>query len=257
VHVHFHPPLSPTAFFRQRRPLLIALGVAFALLAMSAAIASGQVLLLWDEPIQRGIESNRNGFLNELFLRLSFLGSTVFVLTAGALGTVLTWRRCPAVAVTLAVATLSRPLIEFTLKATVDRARPDFDRLVDGNGPSFPSGHPMAAVALWGLLPVVVSLYTQRRVIWWASTVVAFTLIAGIAASRVYLGVHWFSDVTAGLVVGTFFLMGVESLFHRAHGRMGCRLSSHADEPQPDDAPVRAREPAALALEPVRVRSGR
>lgn len=252
MHVHFHPPLSPTAFFRQRRPLLVALGVVFALLAVAAVVASGQVLLLWDEPIQRGIESNRTGFLDDVFLRLSFLGSTVFVLAAGALGTVLTWRRCPAVAVTLAVATLSRPLIEFTLKATVDRARPDFERLVDGNGPSFPSGHPMAAVALWGLLPVIVSLYTQRRWIWWASVAVAFTIITGVAASRVYLGVHWFSDVTAGLVVGAFFLLGVETLFHQAHGRIGCRLSAHAGEPQPGDRPVRARQPA---LQYERVRS--
>jgi undecaprenyl-diphosphatase len=156
------------------------------------------------------------------------------------------------VAVTLAIATLSRPLLEFTLKATVDRARPDFERLVDGNGPSFPSGHPMAAVALWGLLPVVVSLYTRRRAIWWASAAVAFTLIAGIAASRVYLGVHWFSDVTAGLVAGTFFLMGAETLFHQAHGRLGCRLSAHAGERQPSDAEPRVAPPA---LQYERVRS--
>ena len=244
MHVHFHPPLSPTAFFRQRRPLLVALGVVFALLAVAAIVASGQLLLVWDEPIQRSVESNRTGVLDDIFLRLSFLGSTVFVLTAGTLATLLTWRRCPAVALTILVAMLSRPLIEFTLKATVDRARPDFDRLVDGNGPSFPSGHPMAAVALWGLLPMIVALYTQRRAIWWASVVVAFTLIAGIAASRVYLGVHWFSDVTAGLVVGAFFLLGVETLFHQAHGRFGCRLSVHARERQPSDTPVRARQPA-------------
>jgi undecaprenyl-diphosphatase len=224
VHVHFHPPLSPATFFRQRRPLLVALVAVFALLVIAAVVASGQLLLLWDEPIQRGVESNRTGLLDDVFLRLSFLGSTVFVLTAGAVTALLTWRRCPAVAATVAIATLARPLLEFVLKATVDRARPDFDRLVDGNGPSFPSGHPMAAVAFWGLLPVVVSLYTQRRLIWWASVAVAFTIIAGVAASRVYLGVHWFSDVTAGLVVGAFFLLGVETVFHRAHGRLACRL---------------------------------
>ena len=128
------------------------------------------------------------------------------------------------------VATFSRPLLEFAVKALVDRERPDLDRLVAGNGPSFPSGHVMASIALWGLLPLVVSLYTRRREVWWASVAVAGTLIAGIAASRVYLGVHWFSDVTAGLVVGAFFLIGVETLLHRQHVRHPCGSAAPPDK---------------------------
>jgi hypothetical protein len=96
--------------------------------------------------------------------------------------------------------------------------------MVNGTGPSFPSGHVMAAVALWGLLPLVVALYTKRKAVWWASVYIAGGLIAGITASRVYLGVHWFSDVTAGLVVGTFFLLGVETVFRRMHVRYPCAV---------------------------------
>jgi membrane-associated phospholipid phosphatase len=88
----------------------------------------------------------------------------------------------------------------------------------------------MAAVALWGLLPVVVALYTRRRSIWWASVVVSATLIAGISASRVYLGVHWFSDVVGGLVVGTFFLLGVDTVLIRAHRRYPCRMLAEQAE---------------------------
>jgi membrane-associated phospholipid phosphatase len=113
---------------------------------------------------------------------------------------------------------------EFTIKALVDRDRPDFERLVAGNGPSFPSGHVMAAIALWGLLPVVVSLYTRNRAVWWASVCTSVLLIVSISASRVYLGVHWFSDVTAGLIVGGFFLLAVDVLLSRQHARHPCRL---------------------------------
>ncbi|HEY3142191.1 MAG TPA: phosphatase PAP2 family protein [Acidimicrobiales bacterium] len=224
MHVHADPPMSPTSLLMPRRRLLLGLGIFLAALAVAAAVANGWLLLLWDEPIQREVEANRNSGLDHFFLTISRFGSTIPVLVLGCVGALATWRRCSAVAFALLAATLTRPLLEFSLKIVVDRSRPDFHRMVNGTGPSFPSGHVLAAVALWGLLPAVVGLYTQRRALWWASVVVAGTLILGISASRVYLGVHWFSDVTAGLIVGTFFLLGVDTVFHRVHARYPCRL---------------------------------
>jgi undecaprenyl-diphosphatase len=222
--------MTPASFLFARRRLLITLGVLLAVLAATAVVANS-VLLVWDEPIQRQVESSRTSTLDDFFLTMSRFGSTIPVLVLGGLTTMLTWRRCRAVALAVGLATLSRPLIEFTLKVLVDRARPDFERLVHGEGPSFPSGHVMAAVALWGLLPAVVGLYTQRRALWWASVAVAGTLIVGISASRVYLGVHWFTDVTAGLVVGAFFLLGVETVFRQAHVRYPCQVPVRAPVP--------------------------
>jgi undecaprenyl-diphosphatase len=245
MHVHFDPPLTPASALLPRRRLMIALGVLLGVLAIAAAVANGQLLLTWDEPIQYRVESNRTSLLDEFFLAVSFLGSTITVLTLGTVATLLTWRRCRAVALAVAFATFSRPLIEFVLKATVGRDRPNLERLVNGTGPSFPSGHVMAAVALWGLLPVIVALYTRRRALWWASVAVSATLIVGIAASRVYLGVHWFSDVTGGLVVGAFFLLGVEAVFHRAHSRYPCELKQRPRNHR-NSAP-RRRSATALA----------
>jgi undecaprenyl-diphosphatase len=249
VHVHIDPPLTPASFLLPRRRLLVALGVGLLALALAAAVAGGQVLLTWDEPIQRTVEAHRTAALDTLFLRVSRLGSTIPVLVLGSLLTLVTWRRCPAVAVAVAAATISRPLLEFAIKATVDRSRPDLQRLVAGNGPSFPSGHVMASVALWGLLPVIVGLYTKRRDIWWASVVVAGTLIAGISASRIYLGVHWFSDVIGGLLVGTFFLVGVDTVFNRTHCRYPCRVGcSDTETDTGDQAPI-AVEPVTPPVE--------
>jgi undecaprenyl-diphosphatase len=231
-HVHEAPPASPLSVLRSWPWLVYALATVFAALALAAAAWGGQVLLTWDAPIQHWVEAHHTPDLDTFFLTLSRLGSTVTVLTVGAVASVVTWRRCRAVGFALAVATLSRPLLEFTIKALVDRDRPDLERLVTGTGPSFPSGHVMAAVALWGLMPLVVSLYTRRRDLWWASVVVASALVVGIAASRVYLGVHWFSDVTAGLVVGTFFLAGIETVLVRQHARQPCPLLGSADGDQ-------------------------
>ncbi|MBN2622417.1 MAG: phosphatase PAP2 family protein [Acidimicrobiales bacterium] len=237
VHVHAEPPVTPGSVLRPRFRLVVVLVTVFVALAAAAALWQGQVLLTWDEPIQRTVESQRGGSLDRFFLTISRFGSTIPVLTLGTLAAVVTWRRCQAVGTAVLVATFSRPLLEFSLKVLVDRDRPDFERLVAGNGPSFPSGHVMASVALWGLLPLVVSLYTRRRSIWWVSVALAAGLIAAISASRIYLGVHWFSDVVGGLIVGAFFLLGIEALLENRHLRSPCALLGSCHEPG-DGLPV-------------------
>jgi undecaprenyl-diphosphatase len=229
--VHASPPCTPCSILLPRRYLMVLLGVLLAGLAAAAALKGGALLLLWDEPIQRGVEASRTTAMDHLFLTFSRLGSTVFVLVMGTVAAAVTWRRCRAVGVALLVATFSRPLLEAGIKLLISRDRPDFDRLVTGTGYSFPSGHVMAAVALWGLMPLVVSLYTRRRWLWWLSVAVSGGVILGIAASRVYLGVHWFSDVTAGLIVGTFFLLGVETVLARQHARYPCGQLSATSSP--------------------------
>jgi undecaprenyl-diphosphatase len=227
--LHCDPPLTPASVLG-RRPLLVAgLACLFVALAVAAWVSDGWLLLRWDEPVQRMVEDARTSSATAIVKRISFLGSTVAVLTLGTVLALASWRRCRAVAIVVLVAMLSRPLLEFTLKAIVDRDRPDLERLVDGTGPSFPSGHVMAAVALWGLVPLVVTLYTRNRTVWWASVLGSATLILAIGATRTYLGVHWLSDVVGGLVVGAFFLLAVEWLLTRQHRRHPCPAISARD----------------------------
>jgi undecaprenyl-diphosphatase len=236
--LHGSPPATPSSFYRNRRPLLVAIGALFAFLAVAAASASGSLLLVWDEPIQRAVESSRTAFLDSFFLAVSGLAATSAVLVLAPLLFALAWPRCRAVALAVVTASVARPLLEFVLKEVVERPRPDLSRMVNGTGFSFPSGHVMAAVALWGLLPVVVGLYTRRRALWWASVVVAGTIIVLVAASRVYLGVHWFSDVVAGLLLGSFFLLGVEAVLRFAHQHGGCeRTAARTVTPTDASAP--------------------
>lgn len=219
--LHLRPPFTPQRLYGHRREILLGLGSLFLFLAIAAKSAHGWLLLTWDEPMQRFVEGSRTDGLTSFFLTVSALGSTKAVLSLGVTSAALVWQRCRAAALTIVVAMLARPLVEFVLKALVARDRPDFDRLVPGNGPSFPSGHPMAAIAFWGLLPIVVGLFTHKRAVWWASVVVSVVAVALIGASRVYLGVHWISDVVGGLVAGAFFLLFVELVLEREHDRRG------------------------------------
>jgi len=104
-----------------RRGLLTALGVLLGLLALAAAARGGEILLTWDEPIQHWVEAHRTSTLDTVFLTISRFGATIPVLVLGTAAAALTWRRCRAVGVALLVATFSRPLLEFAVKALVDR----------------------------------------------------------------------------------------------------------------------------------------
>jgi undecaprenyl-diphosphatase len=216
--------MTPASFYRSRGSLLVGIGLLLSLLALSAGLRHGALALQWDLPIQRFVEEQRGSNGDTFFRAVSRLGSTVVVIGLTTTLTIATWWRCRAVSLVILAAALARPALEYVLKAGFGRDRPDLVRLVGAHGPSFPSGHVLAAIALYGLLPLVVGLYTRRRGLWWASFAVAVLLIGLIAASRVYLGVHWFSDVTASLLLGSFFLLGVEAFYRRLHdGASPCK----------------------------------
>ena len=98
-------------------------------------------------------------------------------------------------------------LLDLELKRYFARARPDVaEMLRAANGYSFPSGHAMGSAIAFGLLAYL-AFRTIRS--WAAKTAVMaflYTLVAAVALSRVYLGVHWISDVFAGVTAGTVWL---------------------------------------------------
>jgi undecaprenyl-diphosphatase len=97
-------------------------------------------------------------------------------------------------------------ILNWALKAAFQRARPTLQNpFAIEPGWSFPSGHAMGAVFTYGMLAYLLILAVPSR---WHSTVVALAaaLVMLIGASRVYLGVHYFSDVIAGFVAGTAWL---------------------------------------------------
>ena len=198
---------------------LVTAAVAFATLAVAASVDGGSVLLRVDEPVQRWVEAHRTDLLDDVFRAFSRLGSSLVVFVLVALGVIVTRRRCPALAVTIVSVTIGRLVIETVMKIVVGRDRPELEPLVAGVGKSFPSGHVLAAIATWGLLPAIVVLFTKRPSVWLASVYVSAVLILGIAASRVYLGVHWLSDVVGGLILGTLLLIPANWAFQRTHER--------------------------------------
>jgi membrane-associated phospholipid phosphatase len=111
------------------------------------------------------------------------------------------WRRgARRTALFLLAVRLGAQLLSSGLKLLVDRARPVFDQPVDAAlGASFPSGHSLGAAAVWTALAVVLLPRVRRRALLLLGAVL---VAATVAASRVLLGVHYPSDVVAGLLMG-------------------------------------------------------
>jgi membrane-associated phospholipid phosphatase len=108
-------------------------------------------------------------------------------------------------------------LMNLELKRFFARARPDVAEMMRrAHGYSFPSGHAMGSTVVFGALSYLAFRYLAQ---WrWKSAAIALaaTLIASVALSRVYLGVHWISDVGAGIVAGLMWVsictVGYEAL---------------------------------------------
>lgn len=220
--LHHDPPLTPAGVLLRWRWPVPLLAAAFAALAVAAAVDGGRLLAGIDERVARTLIDWRSGPLDGVVKTVSALGGLTVAVAMLVVLLLLVWHECRALAWTLLAASAARPVLEWVLKELVDRARPDIDRLVPGNGPSFPSGHVMAAIAIWGLLPPVVAIVSGRHRAWWWSVAVSATVIAAVAFSRVYLGVHWLTDVLGALMLGALYLLVVEWLLEWHHRRQPC-----------------------------------
>lgn len=221
--LHHHPPLTPAGVLRRGRLAAPLVALAFLTLSVLAAIDDAAALRALDERATRGLMTLRSPALDDVVKTISALGGLTVAAAVLVLLLLLVWQECRGLAWTLLAASAARPLLEWTLKELIDRSRPDIDRLVPGNGPSFPSGHVMAAIAIWGLLPPVVALLNGRRSTWWWSVAISTTVITSVAFSRVYLGVHWLTDVVGALLLGALYLLAVESLLDWHHRRHPCQ----------------------------------
>ncbi len=177
--------------------------IAFAMLADE--VGEGSTLPL-DTAILQSVHSLHNVSLDWLALHATELGSIWWVggVTAILFGLFL-YRRQFTSAVIIAGGVGGSMAINLILKALFQRDRPQlWERIVTENSYSFPSGHAMASAAL--AISIIVILWPTRWR-WWAVAVGALYMIA-IAFTRLYLGVHYPTDIIAGwLMAGAWVVL--------------------------------------------------
>ena len=151
---------------------------------------------------------SRSSAVTPFFTLFTLIGSPVglavlvFIVTVG-----LVIRKSRARIAYLLVTSIGGSLLNLWLKDHFERARPDLEvALRKAHGYSFPSGHSMGATIVFGALAYVVWKSHYRWRITSALIALLVTSTITVALSRVYLGVHWISDIGAGVMAGIVWL---------------------------------------------------
>jgi undecaprenyl-diphosphatase len=206
---------APRRFLRSRMDPATATGLALTVALIGIVIAGVVVgVLAWmvrrdvglvdiDHAIELWADRNATTFTDDVLAGITHLGDTITILTVGvAISAYGLWRwRKPSIPLFVASVVLGQMLISNTIKVAIDRARPELRPRATFSGTSFPSGHTTAAAATYLAVALVLGIATSprtRRAL--AGAAVAIAIAVG--CTRVLLGVHWFSDVLAGLVIG-------------------------------------------------------
>lgn len=166
------------------------------------------LVLSVDAYIEQIVYAMRSQELVRFFSFITGFGDIVAIVVIATLTTIVLWafgRQNSAQALLFMIA--GSAATGYLCKILVERPRPPepFPAIVE-TGYSFPSIHAIEAVALYGFLIFITWNFVQVQWIRAALITGLFSLIVLISFSRVYLGVHYVSDVVAGLFIGAFFL---------------------------------------------------
>ncbi len=109
--------------------------------------------------------------------------------------------------ISLAIDLLGITIINNLLKVIITRDRPNINRLVTETGYSFPSGHSITSMVLYGYLIYLIYKYIDNKKIKIPLIIILSLLIVTIGFTRIYLGVHYTSDVIGGFLLGVAYLI--------------------------------------------------
>lgn len=149
-----------------------------------------------------------NPSTTNVMLIITFFGSTYFLIPAYLLLIVyfLLFKKTRKLSLDVAAVGVTSTIILFSLKAIFHRHRP-LDPLVKSvNGFSFPSGHSFCSFTFFGLLIYILWNLQVNAIVRWSATIFFFLMACAIAFSRVYLHVHYASDVVAGFCLCILWL---------------------------------------------------
>jgi undecaprenyl-diphosphatase len=187
--------------------LLFAIGFGFI-----ALFINDNKIVNFDKRIADFFQSFNSQFLTNIMKLFTFLGSGLviaFIVIMAMIFFYVVLKHRNELVLLVGVV-IGSALLNLILKMTFHRARPTINRIIDASGYSFPSGHSMAAFTLYGILSFLlwkhISSYRGRSLL----IIISVLMIAMIGISRIYLGVHYPSDVLGGfLASGTWLILAI------------------------------------------------
>ena len=184
-------------------------GIFFLLFITIAILMITNNTKVFDDTIYNYIFSFRNNYLDMFFKAITKFGNTITVIVLVVLLVIFLERKNMwQLLITVGITVLTNQL----LKHIIRRVRPDHLRLIKEDGFSFPSGHSMISIALYGTLIYITYKCIKKKFIKTIIIVLLTILILGIGISRIYLGVHYPSDVLGGYFLATSILILVVTI---------------------------------------------
>lgn len=181
-------------------------------------------ITFFDDIVYDFLISKRSSGLDLYFTNITRLGNTITIVIAMVILLILLKDIYRIIAVVGVASTVGMNQI---VKFIIRRPRPDHLRLIKQGGYSFPSGHSMVSIALYGFLIYLVNKKIKNKPLKIMLTILLTVIIISIGLSRIYVGVHYPSDVLAGYIFALAILILTITLVHHFRGNIndkdGCK----------------------------------
>lgn len=219
----------------------VALAGTYAFAKFAGHVRSGSTQA-FDDAVLRWFAEHRSKMLDAIMLEITFLGTGTVVMMIVAISGMFLWlTRHKYSALLLLISTFGGIILNNLLKNGFLRPRPQVVEWgTSAMSWSFPSGHAMSAAVVYGTVAYLAARLQQRRITRMLTLLLAALLILLICVSRLYLGVHYPSDVIAGLIIGLawagFCMATLEAIQLYAKTRAP-RVLAH-ERPAPEPVPL-------------------
>lgn len=196
--------------FSRTASLLVAEIIAGAVLSLSSALVFVRLtsevlekeLTTFDNLVSMFIYGLRSPGLTKVMLVITNLGASYSLGIAVVIIILLAWKRHRKEAYLFGVVLAMGLLINLLLKTIIQRPRPEIARLVGASLSSYPSGHEMNSFVFYAMVAFFVYHFTRKKTLSILTAGGCLILILLIGFSRIYLGVHYATDVIAGYFAG-------------------------------------------------------
>jgi len=172
--------------------------------------------LVIDTKVYSFITNNiMNDGLTPILKAITELGGVAFTVLAG----VLIFMFCKKNRWFITIDLVGVTLVNQVIKHIIRRPRPNVLRLVEESGYSFPSGHSMVSMAFYGIIIYLVYKNVSNKYLKWILIILLSLLILSIGFSRIYVGVHYFTDVAGGFLLGLAYLIIYINIYNKRIGK--------------------------------------
>lgn len=188
--------------------LIVVVGGINLFIELTATLKS-KALADYDFQVTEYVISFRNPILTDYFTLMTNVGDVygyaVVLAVSGFISFKIfnRWKHIVQIMVVLVMAALSNVV----LKRFIDRARPDIEHLVVAESLSYPSGHAMAAMAFYGFMIYLVYRFSINKYLKIGLMILFSVIILSVGISRIYLGVHFPSDIAGGFIAGFIWVI--------------------------------------------------